>query len=243
LGCGLQSNLILALHGFLGRGDDWNAVRTQTEKSAIWITPDLFSNDSTEVQNYQKSVANILSSFQDESLADFKKIFVGYSLGGRLGLHILKTKPDVFDHYIFVSTHPGLENEADRKLRLQNDLQWSEMINNADWGDFLDKWNAQPVFSNLAAEPVRRAADYDIEKLAASMELWSLGAQDDLRDVIKSNQNKITWVVGDADSKFVSISQDLVQKKILLDFNKIFSDHRILNSNPSALAEIILKTL
>lgn len=237
----MQQNLIFALHGFLGQAKDWQAVQEHVPRSIAWLTPDLFSVDSLPLTAYETYVDQLIKEYQAALKPFQKKIFVGYSLGGRLGLHVLKKHADQFDHFVFISSNPGLESANEKSDRKSNDLLWANKIRDESWSQFIAQWNSQPVFSKNDPEPLRSENDFDVLKLATAMDLWSLGEQADLRSLIQAHQQKITWVVGDQDSKFLNLALDLVQKKILLGFNKIFSGHRILFSNPKELANLLTR--
>jgi len=236
----VSASVVFALHGFLGQGSDWQLVQNESVGlNTKWITPDLFSKWSLPVTDFESYVDSLMSIKELTAASPAKKIFLGYSLGGRLGLHILKKYAQRFDHFVFISTNPGLQSVDEKMARLQNDLVWADKILNSSWNNFLDTWNAQGVFSKNDPEPVRDAREFDTQKLALSMDLWSLGRQQDFRSVIAQYQNKISWLVGEHDTKFSEIASDLAQKKILLGFNKIFSGHRILFSNPSEINKIL----
>ena len=104
----MSENVIFALHGFLGQSSDWNKVKQDLPNRSDFVAIDLFSDESLPVAELE-DYAEQLSEQVDEIVeGKKKKIFVGYSLGGRIGLHLLQNNPDQFDHYIFLSTNPGL---------------------------------------------------------------------------------------------------------------------------------------
>jgi 2-succinyl-6-hydroxy-2,4-cyclohexadiene-1-carboxylate synthase len=227
MGYDLPVRLIYALHGFLGEGSDWNAVKDPSQK---WVTPNLFAPGSSLDQSFNE--------LQNEPS---EKIFVGYSFGGRIGLSILDKNPAAFEHYVFVSVNPGFAegDSASREQRLKQDLKWAEKISVTNWSSFLQEWNAQKVFSGSAVEPARKVESFDLQKLKAALIERSLGKQPDYSDAIMKNQNKITWVVGSLDEKFVAIAEELKKKSVLKDYLKIESGHRIPFDSPKKLSEII----
>lgn len=243
----MQRNLILAVHGFLGQQEDWipvqNALDISLKKETKWIIPDLFSAQAMPIFSYDLFIEKLIHKYDDAFSKAAKKVFLGYSLGGRLGLHILKKHSHYFDHFIFLSTHPGLQSNQEKEQRRAMDLQWSSEITDSHWDQFLAKWNSQSVFQLSLHEPQRLKSNYDLEKLRSSLDNWSLAIQEDLRLEIKKYQNKITWVIGQQDKKFLHLAEDLKQKKILLNFNRIFSGHRILFENPRAVSELLHKLL
>ena len=236
----MSNVLIYAIHGFLGNSSDWTSIKNGLKndfKNINFVAEKLFSKEH-QLDYFLKRV----SSF---SLFQGKKIFLGYSLGGRLGLQLLKKNPELFDHYIFLSTNPGLPSLAceDRKNRILSDQKWSEKINQENWQQLLQEWNSQQVFKGSDIEPARELKDYDLSKLKESLMKWSLGVQEDFSDLIQMNNYKITWVVGDRDEKYCDIAENMQNKKILLDYKKISSGHRIWLDNPGAVVEMIKQVI
>ncbi|MFZ3228849.1 MAG: alpha/beta fold hydrolase [Pseudobdellovibrio sp.] len=237
----MQQNLIFALHGFLGEAKDWEKIQSEMAETQIieWIVPDLFSSKSLNVTDYEAYVDRLIKENKLELPTSKKKIFIGYSLGGRLGLYLLKKYSKLFDAFVFVSTHPGLVFTQEKDERVKSDLAWSDVIKTQAWSAFMKLWNSQPIFNNSDVDPIREEKLFDADKLSAAMRFWSLGLQEDMQKIIQINQSKIIWVVGSEDSKFLTLADELKQKKILLDYSKIFSSHRILNNNPKALVKIL----
>lgn len=226
----------MALHGFLGMGTDFDQLKKNL--SSKFIAPDLFKGNDFDLSSFESIAGQLVK--QTEYIQG-SKIFVGYSLGGRMGLHILKLFPEAFDHYVFLSTHPGLSSENEKSERKANDLAWSQKTKNLSWSDFLSAWNSQPVFAG-GSEPQRLENNFNRQQLEKAFVHLSLGQQQNMNDIIQKNKAKLSWVVGDKDSKFVSIAENLKQKKILESYSRISSGHRILfDADVNELQKIILK--
>jgi 2-succinyl-6-hydroxy-2,4-cyclohexadiene-1-carboxylate synthase len=234
----MQRRHVLALHGFLGSANDWNDVETATP-NLTWIKPDLFSSESTvtwQDLNSFDATADKVMTFIPESVAP---IFIGYSLGGRVGLHLLEKYADRFTAFVFLSTHVGLSNEAEKADRLQNDLNWNQRLLNDPWDDFLTAWTSQAVFSG-DTKINKNKNDFDLQKLSCGLTSLSLAQQKNHQNLLKRHQNKVMWVVGDQDQKFSDLAEELKQKKILSGYERILnSGHRVLFDQPSKVAEII----
>lgn len=238
----MSKNLVFALHGFLGHPNDWVFVKKHlVQKPIDWINPAFFTEESLQVTNFERYTDHLAS--QIPRVGYRKKIFLGYSLGGRLGLHLLKKYSDFFDHFIFISTHVGLETEAERDSRLIQDQIWAQKLSKNQWSDFLSEWNGQKVLNSNLNGPQRERKDYELAKLIAALKLWSLGRQEDLSATVRLHQKKVLWAVGDKDEKFLKLGEELKQKKILLEINRIDSGHRILFENPKAIAELVQQLL
>lgn len=234
----MQEIAVLALHGFLGQASDWESIKTRIP-NIEWYTPDLFKPNSYQLNSFLSVLDQLIHNYIEKLNAHKSRVFMGYSLGGRIGLHFLKYRPQLFDHYVFISAHPGLLSENEKELRLKNDNEWANKVKNLNWDDFLFEWNSQPVFSKDLIEPVRSQSDYSIESLIESLTYLSLGKQDGLREYIKKNQDKITWIVGNKDQKFFYLADEMKQKKILLDYKRISSGHRVLFENPKEVISVL----
>jgi 2-succinyl-6-hydroxy-2,4-cyclohexadiene-1-carboxylate synthase len=160
------------------------------------------------------------------------------SLVGRIALHILKKHAARFEKFIFLSTHAGLLSDTEKLNRKKNDSNWSDRLNHSKWADFLEAWNRQPVFSG-AAEPLRLEDQFDKNKLSEALLKLSLAEQENMNDVILMNKNKVIWAVGSLDQKFLDMAEDLVQKKILEDYSRIFCGHRILFEKPEEILNLL----
>jgi 2-succinyl-6-hydroxy-2,4-cyclohexadiene-1-carboxylate synthase len=232
-------NFIYALHGFLGESSDWLQVFKRADQDHI-ACPSYFSDEVFSHLVLDSFVLDIENHIELGS--SDQNVFVGYSLGGRIGLKLLEARPDLFDHYVFISTHPGLNDETDREARVKSDQKWIDTLLDAPWESFLAQWNAQGVLKDSAGIS-RSEVAYKKDRLVTALLDYSLGNQKDYSTLICENQDRITWVVGDQDDKFLNLAQDLKQKKILLDYKRISSGHRIIFDNPKELSKIMESVL
>lgn len=222
-------SIVYALHGFLGQGSDWDQVKQHTD-GFEWHTPNLFAS----------GVSDDLT-FESLKQSPGKKVFVGYSLGGRIGLSLLKKQPHLFDHYVFVSVNPGFKasDSKARSERIESDAKWADKISVSNWETFLQEWNSQSVFKSSVNEPERSVKEFDIPRLQQYLKNWSLGLQPDYSELIKENKSRITWVVGSDDTKFVDLANSLKLRNLIESYLKIKSGHRIPFDSPKQLADII----
>ncbi len=243
---------VLALHGFLGQAQDWQLVQKTTQEQLQklpqhdglqlnWWTPNFFSNAENE---WDLSSLDNLSEqlLQATKKIPGRKIFAGYSLGGRMGLHLMEKASEEFEHFLFLSTHPGLQSEAEKKVRLQQDESWAQSIQKDSWYNFIQKWNQQSVFENKESDP-RKESDFSKIALAAGMRNLSLAKQKNFNEEIKRFKHKITWAVGQRDTKFLNLANELVADKILDEKKELDAGHRVLLDSPSQVGDLILKVI
>lgn len=243
---------IVALHGFLGSGCDWDNLAQCLELNIDNHLRDKISFLKINLFNKYDSQITIddLVSFKSLSykihqLTDPEsiKIFIGYSLGGRIGLHLLELFGHDYSHFMFLSTHPGLALNEEKMTREKNDHQWLNRLQNLNFNDFLKEWGQQPVFKN-DVNFARNELDFDLKKLEFALRELSLAQQQNKEDVLMQNASKIKWLIGESDSKFLDIAEKLKQKKILSDYERIpQSGHRILFDNPQAISTLLYQII
>ncbi len=214
------------LHGFLGKSEDWNSLVLGEHRT---YTYNLFSHEgSFPLKNLDVSAAefNRLAL-----LTPAPRVWIGYSLGGRIGLHAslqgAVQDPQIWAGGVVISAHPGLSGksgvpvEPEEKLRaerFQADLLWSKRFRDSHsgvWDDLVHEWNSQPVFqrsfgisqSNGLTE--RREGEFCKDALADALVYCSLAKQADLRGRLSELKMPLCWISGEDDVKFRSLMGEM----------------------------------
>jgi 2-succinyl-6-hydroxy-2,4-cyclohexadiene-1-carboxylate synthase len=190
----------VALHGFLGRPTDWAALRLHCDHC-----PDLFSFAHLSLEQWTEA----FHSKMQKEMPERDKILVGYSLGGRLGLHALIRDTAQWKGAIIISAHPGLASLEERVLRLKKDLQWAHRFQQGAWEEVLREWNEQSVLATSGISLPRKEEEFGRKRLAQALTHWSLGRQVNLREAIHRLSLPILWIVGERDLIYVKIAQEL----------------------------------
>jgi 2-succinyl-6-hydroxy-2,4-cyclohexadiene-1-carboxylate synthase len=242
MGSDVEKINFIGLHGFLGQASDWDLIQSHLMVSKFARNFEWWSVDymNTPILNPKNSFLMWAQNFNQKARLKFSagpRVLVGYSLGGRLALHALAESPKLYDAVILLSTNPGLVREKEKQDRWQNDLRWSKKFLQLPWPELLREWNAQNVFKDSVAEPQRTEAAYDRALLADALTEWSLAKQADFRELIASQHEKIFWLSGDKDIKFLSLAMELQKRTPSLQAGVISkSSHRALFDNPSEVA-------
>lgn len=186
---------IIALHGNLGSALDWEELGLPG-LTAI----DLWEWSDLSYFEFAHELATNLSAGKE------KPILAGYSLGGRLALYALAIHPDRWGGAVIASAHPGLSSVEDRVARQTSDRVWAERARDLPWSEFLEMWNAQPVFAGEKGRD--RGADLEAHRdaIALAFETWSLGRQEDLRGNLRRFHAPVLWVSGEKDEKFTGLA-------------------------------------
>ena len=86
---------------------------------------------------------------------------VGYSMGGRVALHLALGAPERVAALVLESASPGIADAAQRAARVKSDEALADDIERLGIEAFVDRWEAQPLFasqSRLAAAGNRLCA-------------------------------------------------------------------------------------
>ena len=246
LGSTVQTDiLIFGVSGFLGQGSDWDIFKSNLSHEFELKTLDLFAPNilNTTNSNNFDFVNYLLQQIEFAAKNYKRKIYLGYSFGGRLGLKLMQQKPDLFEHWVFVSTGVGLpENDhSERALRLEHDNNWAQKISLENWTPFLNDWNAQSIFKGSQAEPERLASHYDFTLLRHALLSQSLAVQPDFRTLVKEHKSKISWLVGKKDEKYLKMADEMLRLGCLEKFETLNGAHRLTYDAPLEIADFFNK--
>lgn len=210
---------IIALPGFLGRGADWDAVRTASTARLEWTCPDLFGRGA--------------ASF-DPPETDGPCWLAGYSFGARLALRWLQAEPERWRGALLLSVNPGnFQPDEDRAARRAADDRWAAAFRQDAWSDVVDRWNSQEVLAGGPA-PRREEADFDRAKLGEAMERFSVAAQ--FTDPLRLPP-RLTWLAGARDAKFAGLQSAMREAGFPGTFLLVGeAGHRLLGEAPAAAA-------
>jgi 2-succinyl-6-hydroxy-2,4-cyclohexadiene-1-carboxylate synthase len=135
--------------------------------------------------------------------------YVGYSMGGRLGLQLALDRPELVDRLVLVSASPGITDVADRAARRESDEALARDIERDGVDAFLERWLAQPLFATLPSEQAgldeRRAAN-TVERLRHQLRALGQGAQPDNWPRLGELQMPVLLIAGALDAKYVDIA-------------------------------------
>ena len=142
---------------------------------------------------------------------------VGYSMGGRLALAYTVRNPGRVGRLVLESSSPGLETEAERRARTEEDERLAGRIEAQGVEPFVAYWEALPLFETQArlAEAVRarqRAIRLgnSPHSLAAALRGLGTGALPSFWESLHEVRVPVLVVVGAMDRKFVEIGRQML---------------------------------
>lgn len=147
------------LHGFSQSRRMWDEVLAALPSRWLLLTPDLRGHGETEVEpGGQYTMDACLEDLEGlwSRLRIERTHLVGYSMGGRVALHVAARRPERLLSLVTVSARGGLP-ERERPARRLADEELAATIerNGIEW--FVDHWSALPMFAGLG----RRGAAFE----------------------------------------------------------------------------------
>lgn len=204
------------LHGFLGNGDDWQAVTDQLADYPL-LTVDLPGHGGStgfSVRSMAEVNRLLTATLAAQGIHDYW--LIGYSMGGRIAAyHATQTAngqpPQGLRGLILEGAHPGLPQEEQCLGRWYHDRRWAERFRREPLADVLRDWYRQPVFADLnptqRSELQQRRAANDGRALAMMLEGSSLGRQPQMGQPLRDLLLPFHYLCGETDLKFVTLAR------------------------------------
>ncbi|MCL1144223.1 2-succinyl-6-hydroxy-2,4-cyclohexadiene-1-carboxylate synthase [Shewanella gaetbuli] len=204
---------LVLLHGFMGAKEDWQALMPKLSQRFHCIVIDLPGHGTNQyalsTPGLTEAAAHVLQKVNNLGYQQFH--LVGYSLGGRIALHIAQLQPEALLSLTLESANPGLLTEAEKQQRLAHDNRWAEKLLNLPFKQFLQLWYQQAVFADLTEQQrqwlIEKRAWNNPQHLHQCYQATSLGLQADCRQVIKQLNAPCQIVVGEQDHKFTHLAR------------------------------------
>jgi 2-succinyl-6-hydroxy-2,4-cyclohexadiene-1-carboxylate synthase len=136
---------------------------------------------------------------------------VGYSLGGRVALHLVLEASGRMWAAVFESASPGIEDPEARKARVASDERLAQSIGTDGIEAFADRWQAQALFASQSGLPPavlesqrRQRLENAPAGLANSLRGMGAGAQDYLLPRLHTIDTPALFLAGALDERYAA---------------------------------------
>ena len=209
---------VTLLHGFTQNGRSWLEVISKMPEGYMWIVPDLRGHGETRTRPHapcsMDACTHDLEMLWDH-LGVEQTHLAGYSMGGRLALHVAATKPGRIASLLTIGAHAGLDDDA-REGRRRGDEALAERIETDGLEAFVNHWSSLPLFAGLERRGPGFVAQARAERmtnhvagLACSLRGMGAGFMDSLWQKLADVTFPCTFVAGQLDHGYVSSARRL----------------------------------
>jgi 2-succinyl-6-hydroxy-2,4-cyclohexadiene-1-carboxylate synthase len=241
---------LILLHGFTGSSKNWQPFLPALSKQFHVIAPDIVghgNNINSEIDSYQmQHAAEAILSTVDSPFH-----LLAYSMGGRLALYIATHYPDKVKSLILESASPGLKSKVERQVRKKRDNDLADKIEAngiecfVDFWESLSLWDSQKQLPDDVRQNLRKQRLANNPKgLANSLRSMGTGVMSSLWNKLYSLSIPVKLIVGELDSKFVAINQEMAELIPNADLSIIEGAGHMLHLEKSEVfAELVLEFL
>lgn len=212
-----MSPLVL-IHGFTGQAAVWNDVRSHLAESLACYAVELPGHglyadlEDAEAFTYPGIVARVIAQFAEQGL--HRVNLWGYSLGGRMAMHVALQNPERIDCLILESSSPGLADPIERQARIVSDDELAERIESEGVESFVDYWTNLPLFASQKSLPTTRQELGRRLRLqgtpkgyAAALRAFSVGRQEPLHNRLRELTMPVLVMAGELDKKYRELGE------------------------------------
>lgn len=245
---------LLLLHGFTGSAVSWVPFRRKWPDLTL-IAVDLLGHgrsacpQDSDRYSMERCVEDLLTLLDRLSIQ--RAAVLGYSMGGRVALHLALAAPDRLWALLLESASPGIEEPAERFERRQADDALAAAIQREGIEAFVARWEALPLFASQARLPPKVRAALRRQRLtnnptglAGSLRGMGAGAHPPLWHHLGEIRTPALLIAGALDEKYCDIARRMAammpnaRLKIVAD-----AGHAVHLEQPAAFARAVYEFL
>jgi 2-succinyl-6-hydroxy-2,4-cyclohexadiene-1-carboxylate synthase len=206
------------LHGFTHTSASWDPVIGVLGGQHV-LAPDIRGHGSASA-SCPVTLGAVIEDVA--SLAPERFALAGYSMGGRIALHLAFAVPERVAQLILIGASPGIADPRERQARRESDERLASEFEQLSIERLADRWDevtSRPAAGSdavLAGQPtsVREQARADrlrntADGLARALRGLGTGALPSLWGRLPELTRPVQLVVGEHDRKFIAIAEQM----------------------------------
>jgi 2-succinyl-6-hydroxy-2,4-cyclohexadiene-1-carboxylate synthase len=197
---------VIFLHGFTHTGRSWEPVVAGLGERYRALTPDIRGHGAAsdvEPVSLEAVIGDV------EALAPFPFTLVGYSMGGRIALHVALALPERVARLVLIGASPGIADPDERAERRSADGRLADEIERSTIDGFANRWGSKPLLAGqpswVGEDRLRNTAG----GLARALRGLGTGALPSVWDRLGELRMPVVLVVGERDQKFRAIAKEM----------------------------------
>ena len=202
---------VVFLHGFTHTGRSWQPVIAALGERYTSVADDIRGHGDAS-ERVPVSLEAVIDDVVAAAGPD-RYTLVGYSMGGRIALHVALAAGDRAERLVLIGASPGIADDAQRAARRRADEELAGEIERSSIEEFARRWAQTPVLAGLPAAALDAAHADRLRStpagLARALRGLGTGALPSLWDRLGSLSMQVTLVVGERDSKFQGIAGEM----------------------------------
>jgi 2-succinyl-6-hydroxy-2,4-cyclohexadiene-1-carboxylate synthase len=207
-----MAETVVLLHGFAGTRHGWDLVADRLDRERYTpLALDLRGHgDARDARpiDFAAITGDVLAA------APERFVLCGYSLGGRVALHVALAHPDRVSRLVLVASTAGIDDPMLRAERREADERLAADLERGTIEEFAERWMRQPLF---AGTPPAAAARWredllrnDPAALAAALRGIGAGVMEPLWDRLGALDGvPVTLIAGERDGRYAAIGRRL----------------------------------
>jgi 2-succinyl-6-hydroxy-2,4-cyclohexadiene-1-carboxylate synthase len=198
---------LVLLHGFTQTARLWGAFGDLLAADHTLVAIDLPGHgESSAVRADLLTTATLVHEAVTAAIGPAPCDLLGYSLGARVGLHVLLATSLALNNAVLISATAGIEDDGARESRRKADDAVADALEaSGDVDGFIARWLRAPMFQRLGsdaqADERRRNGP---EGLAWSLRLEGTGTQEPLWHRLPSVTVPVLALAGTDDTRFAA---------------------------------------
>jgi 2-succinyl-6-hydroxy-2,4-cyclohexadiene-1-carboxylate synthase len=185
---------VVFLPGFMQHADAWSQVAAGLGERYPSKVVDF------ETWTFEERLAEIAAASGEGD------VLVGYSMGGRLGLHAALRDPSGYGGLVVIGTSPGIEDPDARLIRKESDEQFAAWIETQPIEAVVARWERNMIFRTQPAALVEAQRPGRLRNepanLAQLMRTSGQGVLPSVWDRLGELQMPVLAMAGEGDEKY-----------------------------------------
>ncbi len=232
---------MVLLHGFSGTHRAWDGVVAHLDAQRyLALAADLPGHGAATQRRpitFESCVRHVLERAPERFL------LCGYSMGGRIALHVALAAPERVSRLVLIGADPGIEDETGRARRREADARQARELEAGPFEQWVERWRSQPLFAR-EPEHVRQRASADQLRndpraLAAALRGIGIGEMHPLWDRLCELRMPVTLVVGTRDRKFSEIASRMLTSLPQAELVALDGGHGLVLERPAEIAAVL----
>jgi 2-succinyl-6-hydroxy-2,4-cyclohexadiene-1-carboxylate synthase len=190
---------VIFVPGFMQQGDAWSPVGELVGQRY----PSAYLDFRTH--SFEARLGELRQAAQPGA------VVVGYSMGGRLALHLAVREPDRLAGLVTVGASPGIDDPEERRRRAEDDARLAAWMEQSTIEEVVARWEGLPVFADQPADLVeaqrRGRLEHDPRLLATLLRSAGQGVLPGIWDELRRIRAPVLALAGERDKRYIAAAR------------------------------------